>query len=118
VIAAHCGTRSKPWETDYVPNFVRLAKDYEQFYGDTSALNLPTRWYAYGAVLNDEQLRRKLVHGSDWPIIPIPPVGRLGLGASMELMTEMNWLRRDVRVKEMLGLDDAYWNRAASILRL
>ena len=118
VIAAHCGTKSKPFETDYHPNFIRLAKEYEHFYGDTSALNLPARWYAYRAALNDAEVRRKLVHGSDWPIIPVPPPGRLGLGAAMELMTEMNWLQRDVRVKEMLGFDADYWNRAASILRI
>ena len=118
VIAAHCGTRSKPFETDYVPQFVRLAKDYEHFYGDTSALNLPTRWYAYGSVLNDPPVRAKLVHGSDWPIIPVPPPGRVGTGAALELMTEMNWLRRDVRIKEMLGFDGAYWTRAARVLRL
>jgi predicted TIM-barrel fold metal-dependent hydrolase len=118
VIAAHCGTRSKPFETDYVPQFVRLAKEYEHFYGDTSALNLPTRWYAYGPALNEEQVRRKLIHGSDWPIIPLPPPGRVGLGAALELLTEMNWLARDVRTKEMLGFDETYWNRAATVLRL
>jgi hypothetical protein len=36
----------------------------------------------------------------------------------MELMTELNWLQRDVRVKEMLGFDADYWYRAASILRI
>jgi predicted TIM-barrel fold metal-dependent hydrolase len=118
IIAAHCGTKSKPFETDYHSNFIRLAKEYEHFYGDTSALNLPARWYAYRAALNDEQVRRKLIHGSDWPIIPVPPPGRLGLGAAMELMTEMNWLQRDVRVKEMLGFDADYWNRATTILRI
>jgi predicted TIM-barrel fold metal-dependent hydrolase len=118
VIAAHCGTKSKPFDTDYHPNFIRLAKEYEHFYGDTSALNLPARWYAYRTALEDEQVRRKLIHGSDWPIIPVPPPGRVGLGASMELMTEMNWLQRDVRVKELLGFDADYWNRAATILRL
>ena len=118
VIAAHCGTRSKPFEPDYVPQFVRLAREYENFYGDTSALNLPTRWYAYDSVLDDPQVRSKLVHGSDWPILPVPPIRRLGTGAALELMTEMNWLARDVRTKEMLGLDDAYWRRAAKVLRL
>ncbi|HEV2293923.1 MAG TPA: amidohydrolase family protein [Tepidisphaeraceae bacterium] len=118
VIAAHCGTRSKPFEPDYVPQFVRLARDYERFYGDTSALNLPTRWYAYGSVLSDERVRRKLIHGSDWPIIPVPPPGRVGVGAALELMTETNWLARDVRIKQMLGFDAEYWNRAATILRL
>jgi hypothetical protein len=58
------------------------------------------------------------VHGSDWPIIPVPPPGRVGTGAALELMTEMNWLRRDVRIKEMLGFDADYWTRAAKVLRV
>ncbi|MGB7158345.1 MAG: amidohydrolase family protein, partial [Tepidisphaeraceae bacterium] len=118
VIAAHCGTHSKPFERDYVPQFVRLAKEHEHFYGDTSALDLPTRWYAYDAILRDAQVRKKLVHGSDWPIIPFAPPGRIGMAAALDLMTEMNWLQRDVRIKEMLGFDTEYWNRAATVLRL
>src|SRR5207245_6439938 len=39
VIAAHCGTKSAIWETDFLPHFMRLAQEYENCYGDTSALN-------------------------------------------------------------------------------
>jgi predicted TIM-barrel fold metal-dependent hydrolase len=118
VIAAHCGTRSKRREIDYVPTFVRMAREYERFYGDTSALNLPTRNYAYDVILNDSVVREKLVHGSDWPIIAIPPVKRIGLRNSASLMfRERNWMRRDVLIKQLMGLDDAYWRRAGSLLR-
>ena len=27
-------------------------------------------------------------------------------------MTERNWMRRDVLIKQALGFDDAYWHRA------
>jgi predicted TIM-barrel fold metal-dependent hydrolase len=118
VIAAHCGTRSVPGETDYVPRFVRMAHEFEHLYGDTAALNLPTRSYAYPIILNDPVVRRKLVHGSDWPIIPLPPAGELGLRAAWDLMRERNWIRRDALTKQRLGLDDSYFRRAASILRL
>src|SRR5207244_12411023 len=77
VIAAHCGTRARPFETDYLPAFCRLAREHEHFYGDTSALNLPTRSYAYRTILNDEAVRCKLFHGSDWPVISLPPA-RIG----------------------------------------
>jgi predicted TIM-barrel fold metal-dependent hydrolase len=118
VIMAHCGTRSALGETDYVDTFMRLAKEYENCYGDTAAVNLPMRWHAWKYVLADDQVRRKLVHGSDWPIIALPPVGRLGLGASWGLMDESNWMRRDVLIKQRLGLESDYWHRAARILRL
>lgn len=117
VIAAHCGSRLLPWETDYVPVWARMAKEFEHFYGDTAALNVPNRWYAYDTILNDPALCEKLVHGSDWPILPAPPP-RLGLKAGVELLSDRNWLRRDVQIKQKLGFDEAYWHRAARVLNL
>jgi predicted TIM-barrel fold metal-dependent hydrolase len=117
VIAAHCGTRSLPTETDFVPAFVQLAREYEHCYGDTAALNLPARSYAYDTILDDPVVRQKLVHGSDWPVMPVPP-RRIGwLRAAKLLLREGNWMRRDMEVKRRLGLDDAYWQRGATLLR-
>ncbi len=117
VIGAHCGTRSKPTENDFLPEWCRMAREYEHFYGDTAALNLPTRCYAYRPILEDETLRAKLIHGSDWPILPVPPL-RVGVGNWFEAMSEDNWIRRDVLIKQHLGFDEEYWNRAAKVLRL
>lgn len=118
VIAAHCGTKSSPLEIDYLPAFTRMALEHEHFYGDTSALNLPTRMYAYRTLLADERLRSKLVHGSDWPVLPVPHPLRLGMDRSFRLMDEPNWIRRDVLIKQALGFDEAYWHRAGKILGL
>jgi predicted TIM-barrel fold metal-dependent hydrolase len=119
VIMAHCGTRAKPWETDYLPDFIELAKEFENGYGDTSALDLPTHSYAYRKILDDPAVRAKLVHGSDWPILPLPPVNMLGVEKSIELMHEKNWIQRDIAIKEQLGLtEDEYWHRASVILGL
>ena len=118
VIMAHCGTRSRPFETDYLSQFMRLAKEYEHCYGDTSALNLPTRTYCWKALLADPQVRAKLIHGSDWPIIALPPARQIGIRGALEAMREPNWMRRDVIIKQKLGLDEAYWRRAAGVLRV
>jgi predicted TIM-barrel fold metal-dependent hydrolase len=119
VIAAHCGTRSRKSEPDYVPTFMRMAHEHERLYGDTSALNLPARTYVYDSILTDPVVRGKLIHGSDWPIIALPPMSRLGWRKSMSLLfREQNWMRRDVRIKQELGFDEAYWQRAATVLRL
>jgi hypothetical protein len=68
--------------------------------------------------LKDEAVRRKLVHGSDWPIVAMPPL-RVGPWRAVRLLLgERNWMRRDVRIKQALGFDDAYWHRAATLLRL
>jgi len=118
VIAAHCGTRSVPFETDYLPVFLRLVREHENLYGDTAALCLPTRSYAYPKLLGDPVARERVVHGSDWPVLALPTL-RGGLWRSLKLLLgEKNWMRRDVKVKQGLGFDEAYWHRAAKLLRL
>jgi len=69
-------------------------------------------------VLNDPVVRNKLVHGSDWPIPAIPPASQLGWRSAFELFWDANWMRRDVRIKQRLGLGPDYWNRAVTLLRL
>jgi predicted TIM-barrel fold metal-dependent hydrolase len=118
VIMAHCGTRSSPGETDFLPTFCRLARDYEHCYGDTAALSLPTRSYAYEVILKDPVISKKIIHGSDWPIIPVPPGMHMRLMDAIRLWSETNWLKRDVIIKQKLGFDQAYWHRAGRILRL
>jgi predicted TIM-barrel fold metal-dependent hydrolase len=118
VIAAHCGTRSAPFEPDYYNEFVRLLHRYENLYGDTAALNLPTRMRVYEKILKDPFVMSRLVHGSDWPIIAFPPPIRLGAGMAIELMHEKNWMRRDFLVKQQLGFDREYFERGAKVLRL
>ena len=117
VLAAHCGTRSFVGKDDYLKQFCRMALENENFYGDTAALNWPLRSYAYHTVLKDERLRAKLVHGSDWPVQPVPPMTLLGAHASLQLLEIRNWLERDVAIKRRLGLDDAFFRRAATLLK-
>ncbi|HYE19258.1 MAG TPA: hypothetical protein VEA69_12485, partial [Tepidisphaeraceae bacterium] len=72
----------------------------------------------YKALFAHPEVMAKVIHGSDWPVIPIPPVTRLGLGATAEMLHEKNWLRRDVLIKQRLGFGKEYWERAAKVLRL
>ena len=97
----------------------RLANEFEHCYGDTSALNVPGRWYALTKCLADPVARTKLVHGSDWPILPIPPAPTIGWSRSRDIMREPNWIRRDVLIKQQFPeLDQDYWTRAARVLKL
>ena len=105
------------------PNNPQWANELAQLYrmsGITgrSFPNLTERaLYAYDQVLKEDAVRRKLVLGSDWPVIPIPTL-RVGWLRALRLLGEKNWLRRDVLIKQHLGFEDAYWHRAASLLRL
>lgn len=119
VIAAHCGTGPVPGQGSYLGQFMRLARDYERLYGDTAAMNLPNRWGDYEALLGDDVVRQKLLHGSDWPIPGYPRPWRHGWRGSRALMRETNQLRRDLLIKQALGFDDAYWHCASrEVLRL
>ncbi len=117
VIMAHCGTKSFYGESCHVDSFMRMAHEWEHCYGDTSALNLPTRSYGWRRLLEDDVVRDKLVHGSDWPILPLPPLRRVGLVGALSLLREKNWMKRDALVKQRLGLEGEYWTRAARLLR-
>lgn len=117
VIMAHCGTQSMPWQPDYLSDFIRLAQEYEHCYGDTAALNLPSRWYSLQAALTHPVICQKVIHGSDWPILSLPPVRQTG-SQFWHLLSEPNWMRRDVQIKRFLGFDQAYWLRGTQILRL
>jgi predicted TIM-barrel fold metal-dependent hydrolase len=112
VIAAHCGTRSTFAETDFFGEFRTLCQRYENLYGDTAALCLPARWHVLRRILDDPLLHGRVIHGSDWPIPPLPPPAALGT------LAERNWLRRDVLIKRRLGFDDDYFERASRLLRL
>lgn len=116
VIMAHCGTRSFYGESCHVESFMRLAREWEHCYGDTSALNLPTRGYGWRLLLEDDVVREKLVHGSDWPILPLPPLRHTGWRSALSLMREKNWMKRDALVKQRLGLEGDYWRRAGRLL--
>ena len=118
VIMAHCGTRSFFGESCHVDSFMRMAREWEQCYGDTSALNLPTRAYGWRRLLEDDVVRGKLVHGSDWPILPLPPLRHTGIASALSLLREPNWMKRDALVKQRLGLEGEYWTRAATLLRV
>jgi len=118
VIAAHCGSKATRWQAGYVKEFCEMAIEHEHFYGDTSALNLSPRWHAYDHILKDERVRNKLVHGSDWPIISMPPPKHVKTTELATLMLDGNWMRRDLKIKQAMGFDEAYWLRASKLLKL
>jgi predicted TIM-barrel fold metal-dependent hydrolase len=118
VILAHCGTRSTFTETDHYEAFARLVKEYEHAWGDTSALLLPTRWSGLTRAAEDEAVRAKLLHGSDWPILPLPLPHAMSTRATLDALAERNWVRRDILIKQQLGMGEDYWGRAARVLGL
>lgn len=121
VIAAHCGTRSVPFEPDYFPAFQAMLATYPNLYGDTAAFNLTYRCVRFRACLRPGVVER-LVHGSD---LPVPVLSHPGLVAGLfgvadwwRLRRIRNPLERDYRLKRAMGFPETVFTRAAQLLRL
>ena len=98
VIAAHCGTKSGLTDPDYFCSFVEMTKRYPNFYGDTSAFNVPIRGRHIPECLQ-EPLASRLLHGSDFPV----PV--LGHWAWLKGFISWQDFRRCERISNVIERD-------------
>ena len=73
---------------------------------------------AFAAGVLAAMVTRVVYTAIDWPVIVLPSPGRVGWGAAMRFMRDRNWIRRDGAIKRHMGFDDAYFQRAATVLKL
>lgn len=80
-------------------------------------LGTPGRERDLRRLLDDDEVRARLVHGSDYPFPAVPAGFRAELGERRcaELAAERNLLARELALKAALGLEDSQW-RAARLL--
>lgn len=107
VVACHAGTGWITDTPDQLPEFVSLLKRYPKLWGDTSVLGTVGRVRDFGRLLADEEfVRSRLLHGSDFPF-PASPAAfatRLGAAAALQIEKEANLLKKDFDLKEALGI--------------
>jgi hypothetical protein len=121
VIAAHCATRSSPWEPDYIGVLSEMMRRFPNLHADNSAFNSPNRSVGIAPSLREPLLSR-LVHGSDYPV----PVlgwwpwlrGRIAWRDCARSLEEPNIIERDYRLKRACGYPDETFTRLWSLLRL
>jgi predicted TIM-barrel fold metal-dependent hydrolase len=120
VIAAHCGTRMFLHERSFFPEWARLAKEHSAFYGDLSVFCLPLHGQPLRRILNDPDLRAKVVFGSDFPAAPMPLwfMASLGWETAMALHRIENPFDRPYRTLKALGVPDEVFSRAGGLLRI
>ena len=110
-IAAHAGTCGFFDPEDYYPNFVRMMERYPNLYGDTSVMATLIRWGALKRLSREpEWLRNRMLHGSDYPLIPIrlPFAARIGLFPP----ERRNPFDLNLRIKQAFSLGEDYPRRA------
>lgn len=87
-----------------------MLKRYPRLWGDTSVLGTFGRVRDFGRLLEDEELvRSRLLHGSDFPF-PASPAAfgdRIGAAKALQLERETNLLKKDFELKEALGIGRA-----------
>ncbi len=121
VIAAHCATKSGPFDRDYFDDWVKMRAEFPNLYGDNSAMVSLNRC-GHLMDCSRPELVGRLLHGSDFPV---PVLGhRLWLSGLLEraafrtIQKIANPLERDWQFKQMLGFSEEVRTRAAHLLRL
>ncbi len=118
VIACHCGTGREGDLPDMLPDFLAMAQQYNNLWGDTSVLGGFGRSRDLMRLLDDKSVCERLLHGSDFPFPAIPAAfrDRLGQVEAGRLQGIMNLIQQDYALKEALGIGRASAERAARML--
>ena len=121
VIAAHCATKSGPFDRDYFDDWVKMLAEFPNLYGDNSAMVSLNR-SGHLMDCSRPELAPRILHGSDFPV----PVlghrfwlrGLLDRVTFREIQSIANPLERDWRFKHTLGFTEEARTRASQLLRL
>ncbi|MBI6545177.1 MAG: amidohydrolase family protein [Cyanobacteria bacterium NC_groundwater_1444_Ag_S-0.65um_54_12] len=118
VIFAHCGTCTffQPG-ADFVPAFLQLLDKYDHAFGDTAGFCTPVRAGQLRRLAIERYVGR-ILHGSDYPV-PISAIWfwhKLGPRRVHRLECQTNPLDKDALIKQALGLPEATFTAAFSLL--
>lgn len=119
VIAAHCGTKTAPFDSEYFPVFAQMTKRFPNLYGDTSAFNVPGRGRHVPECLRPPLLER-MIHGSDYPV---PVHGHFAwMNGTVDWKTFRRWerepniLERDYQLKRAMGFPEETFTRIERLI--
>jgi len=120
VVAAHCGARMFLHEKCFFGIWSRMAKEWENLFGDTASFVLPTRIRYLRKLLEDDILRGKAIFGSDSPGPPAIAscVFQLGRRETSRLRKIGNLFDASLETYRALGFDDEWFSNAEKVLML
>ncbi len=121
VVACHAGSGWESDKPDQLPSFLALLKRYpKHLWGDTAVLGTLNRARDFGRLLKEPLARSRLLHGSDFPF-PVAPsafAATIGKEAVRRIDDENNLLKKDLDLKEALGIGRASAKRAYEVARV
>lgn len=120
VIAAHCASSGIAHLKEDIDKFFALLPEYENLWGDISAMGSVSRFPYLRRVLQNELATERAILGSDFPI-PVSPMvfaPRIGFRKALELGRIKNPLQKNLETFRAFGVPDAIFHRGAEVLRL
>jgi hypothetical protein len=121
VIAAHCGSPINRREPGFFDAWRVLALEYGHCYGDLGAFAVPARTRLLRRIVDrDPRLVEKLVYGSDFPALPLASsyLFQVNPRVALRLWKTPNPFDQPLEIMKALGLPDAVFSRAGTLLRL
>ncbi len=120
VVACHAGTGWKTDTPDQLPEFLALLKRYPKLWGDTAVLGTAGRVRDFTRLLAHPLARSRLLHGSDFPfpVAPLAFAAQIGDEAAQRIGKEVNWLKKDLDLKEALAIGVVSAERAYAIAKV
>jgi uncharacterized protein len=107
VIAAHCGTRALPWDGNHFAEFLKMREDFQNFYGDLSALSHITHLKSLERLREEPE---RLLHGTDYPVVtaifPSWLKGWIDKETMQRLRAIRNPLEKKVELTRVLGFPE------------
>jgi uncharacterized protein len=119
IVACHAGTGWTTDVPDQLPDFLKMLKRYPNLWGDTAVLGSAGRVRDFHRLLEEPLARVRLLHGSDFPF-PVAPLAfkaTIGDDAAQRIDSEQNWLKRDLDLKEALGVGLASARQAYEVAK-
>jgi len=119
VVACHAGSGWETDEPDQLPQFIDLQRRYpQQLWGDTAVLGTAGRVRDFGRLLKADHVRDRLLHGSDYPfpVVPEAFIPQIDEATAKQVSSEANWIKRDLALKQALGIGNASAERAYTLV--
>ena len=110
MIAAHSGSSGILHRMEYFDAFLEMLNRFPNLYGDLSAFTSVARFPYLRRLLDDAGAPwDRLIHGSDYPILPTPWLfaDRLGFDRARRLGALSNPLKMDYEIKRALGVPES-----------
>jgi len=120
VIAAHCGKRLLLHERSFFDQWKKMAQEYKNFYGDIGAFLVPTRLPALREIAQNTELSRKVLYGSDFPMVPWTTGLSFitGRKKATNLSKLSNPFDRAWKTVKATGIPDEVFSRAVTLLKI